>query len=79
MLVKSQYHLQPSVYEAHSVIIEDSEGHIIYIAVQAGDEIVTAQAGDSNFEELLQAFGVHKTTIVHSITPKPLSEMKRLL
>lgn len=79
MRVKSQYHLQPTVQEAHSVIVEDSAGNVIYIAIQAGEAILAAQAGDESFAELSRAVGLDKTTIVTKFKPKSLQEMKRLL
>lgn len=79
MIIKSQYYLQPTVQEAHSVVIEDSAGNIIYIAVQVNNAIVTAQAGDPNFNDLVKAFGIDKTTIVTDFKPKSLQEMQRLL
>ena len=79
MIVKTQHYLQPTIQEAHSVIVEDAAGHVIYIAIQAGDAILAAQAGDESFAELSKAVGLDKTTIVHKIRPKSLQEMKRLL
>lgn len=80
MLVKSQHYLQPTVTDAHSVIVEDNFGNIIYVAVEAdGGNIVTAQAGEPEFQPLLKALGIDKTTIVHTFKPKSLNEMKGLL
>jgi hypothetical protein len=73
MRIKSQYNLQPTVTDAHSVILEDDFGNIIFVAVSVpGNAIVTATAGDSNFKPLLSALGIDKVTIVHDINPKPI-------
>lgn len=79
MLVKSQYNLQPSVFESHSVIIENSAGQIIYVAVELeGGTIIAAQAGDRDFEAILAGLNVAKTGIVHTLNPRPVEEMKKL-
>jgi hypothetical protein len=80
MLVKSQHYLQPTVSDAHSVIVEDNFGNIIYVAVEAdGGNIVTAQAGEPEFEPLIKALGIDKMTIVRTFNPKSVEEMKGLL
>jgi hypothetical protein len=77
MRVKSQHYLQPSVNDAHSVIVEDNFGNILFVAVEAAaGVIVTAQAGDSNFQSLLQALGIDKTTLVKNFELKSIDELK---
>lgn len=80
MRVKTQYYLQPAVNDAHSVVVEDQFGHILFVAIEVdGGNIVTAQAGDKDFDAVLKAFGIENATIVHDIKPKTLEQMKRLL
>jgi hypothetical protein len=77
MRIKSQHYLQPTVVDAHSVIVEDSFGNILFVAVEAdAGTIVTAQAGDSNFKSLLTALGIDKTTMVQDINVKSIDELK---
>ncbi len=77
MRVKSQHYLQPTVADAHSVIVEDNYGNILFVAVEAdAGTIVTAQAGDSNFQSLLKALGIDKTTLVKDIKVKDIDEIK---
>ncbi|NBO18847.1 MAG: hypothetical protein EBV03_06410 [Proteobacteria bacterium] len=77
MRIKSQHNLQPTVTDAHSVILEDDFGNIIFVAVAASDNtIVTATAGDSNFKPLLEALGIDKVTIVHDVNPKPIDVVR---
>jgi hypothetical protein len=79
MRVKSQYYLQPNVADAHSVIIEDNYGNILFVAVEAdAGTIVTATAGEPNFNSLIEALGINKTTIVHNVTPKSIDALKQL-
>lgn len=79
MLVKSQHYLQPTIVDAHSVVIEDSAGNIIYAAIETETgQIVTAQAGDKDFQAMLQALGITKVTKVIEIKPKSLDDMKKL-
>jgi|688.fasta_scaffold513464_2 hypothetical protein len=80
MRVKTQYYLQPSVSDAHSVVIEDHFGHILFVAIEVdGGNIVTAVAGDKDFDAILKAFGIENTTTVKEIKPKSLEQMKKLL
>lgn len=80
MLVKTQHYLQPNAQEAHSVIIEDGRGNIIYVAVEVdGGQIITAQAGGPDFNEILKALGIDKTTNVYKVQAKSIDEMKSLL
>jgi hypothetical protein len=80
MRVKTQHYLQPSVTDAHSVIVEDRFGNILYVAVEVDNgAIVTAQAGDSNFAAVIKALGFDKVTTVHDIKPKSIEETKSLL
>jgi hypothetical protein len=77
MRVKSQYYLQPTVADAHSVIVEDRFGNILFVAVEAdAGNIVTAQAGDENFSAMLKALGIDKITIVHDIKSKPIDAIR---
>jgi hypothetical protein len=77
MLVKSQHFLQPTVANAHSVVVEDNFGNILFVAVEAdAGTIVTAQAGDSNFQSLLKALGIDKATIVHNVKVKSIDDIK---
>jgi hypothetical protein len=77
MLVKSQHFLQPTVADAHSVIVEDNFGNILFVAVEAdAGTIVTAQAGDSNFQSLLKALGIDKATIVRDVKVKSIDDIK---
>lgn len=79
MRVKTQHFLQPTVNDAHSVILEDNAGNILFVAVEGDDgSVITATAGDANFAGILRALGITKTTIVHTITPKSAAEMARL-
>ena len=79
MRVKSQHFLQPTVTDAHSVVLEDNAGNIIFVAVESGDHsIVTATAGDKDFAGLVKALGIDKTTIVHTLKVKSVEEMSRL-
>ena len=79
MRVKSQHFLQPTVTDAHSVVLEDNAGNIIFVAVEGDDHsIVTATAGDKNFAGLVKALGIDKTTIVHDVKVKSVAEMSRL-
>jgi hypothetical protein len=79
MRVKTQHYLQPNIADAHSVIIEDHLGSIIYVALEiAGGQIVTAQAGEPNFAGMLKALGIDKQTAVYEIKPKSVEEMKSL-
>jgi hypothetical protein len=80
MRVKTQHYLQPTVVDAHSVVIEDHFGNILFVAVEGdGGSIVTVQAGDKDFHTMLQALGIDKTTIVHETKIKSLEQMKTLL
>jgi hypothetical protein len=79
MRVKSQHFLQPTVTAAHSVILEDNAGNIIFVAVEGDDHsIVTATAGDKDFAGLVKALGIDKTTIVREVKVKSVEEMSRL-
>jgi hypothetical protein len=79
MRVKTQHYLQPNVTDAHCVVIEDSLGNIIYVALEtANGQIVTAQAGEPNFAGMLKALGIEKQTAVYDIKPKSIEEMKSL-
>jgi hypothetical protein len=79
MRIKSQHFLQPTVQEAHSVVLEDNSGNVIFVAVEGdGGNIVTSTAGDPGFAELLKALGIDNATIVHRVTPKSATEMARL-
>ena len=78
MRIKSQHNLQPTVTDAHSVILEDDFGNILFVAVAASDNtIVTATAGDANFKPLLAALGIDKVTIVQNVTPASIDEVGR--
>jgi hypothetical protein len=49
----------------------------LFVAVEAdAGTIVTAQAGDSNFQSLLKALGIDRTTLVKDITVKNIDEIK---
>ena len=79
MRVKTQHYLQPQITDAHSVIVEDCLGNIIYVAIEVDSgQIVTAQAGEPNFANVLRALGVDKATTVYDIKPKSIEEMKSL-
>lgn len=79
MQVKTQHFLQPKITDAHSVLIENAAGQIIFAAIEAGDgSILAAKAGDPDFAGLIQMLGVDKTTTVYKIQPKSVSEMKAL-
>jgi hypothetical protein len=79
MRVKSQHYLQPTVVDAHSVIIEDALGNIIYVAVEVENgQIVTAQAGEPNFPAMLKALGITKVTHVTDVKTKTVEDMKGL-
>lgn len=80
MRVKSQHYLQPTVVDAHSVVVEDSRGNILFVAVEAGgNSILAAQAGDKDFNDILKALGIDKVTYVTEFKPKSIEEMKNLL
>jgi hypothetical protein len=80
MRVKNQYNLQPTEFESHAVVLEDSEGNIIFAAVELEDgTILAAQAGDKDFEPLLKYMQIDKVTAVTEIKPKSVQEMSRLL
>ena len=79
MRVKSQHFLQPTVTDAHSVVLEDNAGNIIFVAVESADHsIVTSTAGDKDFAGLVKALGIDKTTIVQTLKVKSVEEMSRL-
>lgn len=79
MRVNTQYYLQPASQQAHSVIVEDRLGNVIYAAIEFDTgQIITAQIGDPDFAEILKALGVEKIPNKYDITPKPISEMKNL-
>ena len=79
MRVKSQHFLQPTVTDAHSVILEDNAGNILFVAVEGDDHsIITATAGDADFAGILKALGINKTTIVHDLKVKSAEEVARL-
>jgi len=79
MRVKSQHFLQPTVTDAHSVVLEDNAGNIIFVAVEGDDHsIITATAGDPDFAGIVKALGINKTTIVHDVKLKSVEEMARL-
>lgn len=80
MRVNSQHYLQPTSVDAHSVIVEDAAGNIIFVAVETENgQIVTAQAGDKDFASVLQALGINKVTKVIEFKPKSIDDMKNLL
>lgn len=79
MRVKTQHFLQPHVIDAHSVVIENSAGQIIFVAMEGdGGTVITAQAGDPDFAGLVKALGIDKTTLVYNMKPKSAEEMKAL-
>lgn len=79
MQVKTQHFLQPSVTEAHSVIVENSTGQIVFVALETADgSILAAKAGDPDFDGLVRTLNVDKVTKVHTVKPKSITEMKAL-
>lgn len=80
MRIKNQYNLQPSEFESHAFTLEDSQGNIIFVAVELdGGTILAAQAGDADFESLLNLLHIDKVTVVTNVKPKSIQEMSRLL
>lgn len=75
MRVKLTHNLQPHEQDAHSVIIEDAMGNPIFVAMQVGDAIMYADAGEKDFHAFLKALGVDKTVVVDDIKPKPLQNV----
>lgn len=76
MRVKTQYDLQPSVLEAHSVIVEDKNGVPIMVAVQIdANTIMCAKAGDPDFNQFLKTMGIDKTFVVRTEKPKPIENV----
>jgi hypothetical protein len=79
MQVKTQYFLQPQAVQAHSLIVENSTGQIIFAALEASDgSVLAAQAGDPDFAGILQTLNVEKTTTVYAVVPKSIEAMKAL-
>lgn len=80
MRVKTQYNLQPTEFEAHTVIVEDNSGNIIFVAVSMDDgTILAAQAGEPDFPAFLRMLNIDKVTQVTTIKPKSITEMRALL
>lgn len=80
MRVKNQYNLQPAEFESHAVTIEDNYGNIIFVAIELEDgTIIASQAGEKDFQGLLQLLNIDKVTTVTKITPKSVQEMGKLL
>ena len=79
MQVKTQYFLQPQSTQAHSLIVENNAGQIIFAALEASDgSVLAAKAGDPDFDGILQTLNVEKTTTVYTIKPKSIEDMKAL-
>jgi hypothetical protein len=79
MQVKTQYFLQPQATHAHSLIVENSAGQIIFAALEASDgSILAAKAGDPDFDGILQILNVENTTTVYTVKPKSIEDMKAL-
>lgn len=76
MIVKTQHDLQPTVLEAHSVIIEDRNGMPIMAAVQIdANTIMCSKAGDADFHQFLKTLGIDKTIVVRTEKPKPIENV----
>lgn len=76
MIVKTQHDLQPSVLEAHSVIVEDRNGTPIMVAIQIdANTIMCSKAGDPDFNQFLKTMGVDKTFVVRPEKPKPIENV----
>ena len=71
MRVKLQNKLQPSEHSAHSVVIEDSLGNPVFVALQLSESIVFAGVNDPDFHSLLRAAGIDKVVAVTELKPKP--------
>jgi hypothetical protein len=78
MQVKVQHNLQPTILPAHSVIVEDSEGNPLFVAVALDAKTtVCAQAHEPDFPALLRSLGIHKTTLVYQEKVKPIEKIVR--
>jgi hypothetical protein len=76
MNVKVQHQLQPTVLPAHSVIVEDSEGNPIFVAVCLDPKtIICARADEPDFHALLRNLGIDKTVIVKQEKVKPIEQV----
>lgn len=76
MQVKVQHQLQPAVLPAHSVIVEDSEGNPIFVAVCLDEKtIICAKADEPDFHALLRSLGIDKTVIVRQEKIKPIEQV----
>lgn len=76
MTVKVQHQLQPVVLSAHSVIVEDSEGNPIIVAVSLDDKtILCSKAGEPDFQAMLTALGIDKTVLVIEEQVKPIEQV----
>lgn len=79
MRVKTQHFLQPGVANAHSVVVENAAGQIIFVAMEGDDgSVIAAQAGDPDFAGLVKALGAETAPNVYSIKPKSAEEMRAL-
>lgn len=79
MRVKTQHFLQPTILDAHSVVVENAAGQIIFVAMEGdGGSIICAQAGDPDFAGIVKALGIDKTTLVYNVKLKSAEDMKAL-
>jgi Trk K+ transport system NAD-binding subunit len=76
MQIKAQHMLQPRVFDADSVVIEDNFGNPILVAVNLDKQtVICAKAGDPDFQELLKTLGINKTVLVRETKPKPIEQV----
>ena len=76
MIVETHNRLQnPQRTESTRVVLYDKFQNPIFIAVEIGEQIVTSQLGDANFETLRKNFGLSKTTLI-TASERPLSQIK---
>jgi hypothetical protein len=75
MRVRLEHKLQPAVFEAHSVVVEDDGGNPIFVALQHNGHMLCANVGDSDFQAILGTLGIDKTVTVTEIKPKPIENV----
>lgn len=77
MLIKLHNNLQnPQVIQATRITVEDNFGNTLLAAFEPTENgYIYSMLGAADFKEVLAQLGIRKTTIVHEVTPKPLSDV----
>lgn len=75
LLIHKNLH-EVSVVDATRVVVEDSHGNPIALALEFGkDQILAVTADSPDFNRVLEELGIRKTVIVEDVYQTPLDQV----